>query len=106
MRRTFYAQIERASFRTAWTEGSREIVGLAVGPSEAEPFRSAFLKSLVKRDLGGVKLVISNAHEGLRSAVALVLGAWQRCRGSSDAQRPGARAEGSAHDGRCRDAPN
>jgi transposase-like protein len=63
------------------TEGRREIVGLVVGPSEAEPFWSAFLKSLVKRGLGGVKLVISNALEGVRSAVALVLGAtWQRCR--------------------------
>jgi transposase-like protein len=47
-----------------------------------EPFWSAFLKELVKRGLGGVKLVISDAHEGLRDAIARVLGAtWQRCRG-------------------------
>src|SRR3954465_1723995 len=47
------------------TEGRREIVGLGIGPSEAEPFWSAFLKGLVKRGLKGVKLVISDAHDGL-----------------------------------------
>ena len=63
------------------TEGRREIVGLGLGPSEAEPFWSAFLKGLVRRGLKGVKLVISDAHEGLKQAVAKVLGAtWQRCR--------------------------
>jgi putative transposase len=63
------------------TDGRREIVGLGIGPSEAEPFWSAFLKSLVKRGLSGVKLVISDAHEGLRHAITRVLGAsWQRCR--------------------------
>src|SRR5262249_52611579 len=62
-------------------DGRREIVGLGLGPSEAEPFWSAFLKGLVKRGLGGVKLVISDAHEGLRNAITRVLGAtWQRCR--------------------------
>src|SRR6185312_4063054 len=44
------------------TEGRREIVGLGIGPSEAEPFWSGFLKSLVKRGLKGIKLVISDAH--------------------------------------------
>ena len=63
------------------TEGRREIIGRGIGPSEAEPFWSAFLKSLVKRGLKGVKLVISDAHEGLRLAITRVLGAtWQRCR--------------------------
>ena len=63
------------------TEGRREIVGLGLGPSEAEPFWSAFLKGLVRRGLKGVKLVISDAHEGLKQAAAKVLGAtWQRCR--------------------------
>ena len=63
------------------SEGKREIVGLGLGPSEAEPFWSAFLKSLLKRGLRGVKLVISDAHEGLKHAAAKVLGAtWQRCR--------------------------
>jgi transposase-like protein len=63
------------------TEGKREIVGLGLGPSEAETFWSAFLKTLLKRGLRGVKLVISDAHEGLKHAIGKVLGAtWQRCR--------------------------
>jgi transposase-like protein len=63
------------------TEGRREIVGLGLGPSEAEPFWSSFLKGLLKRGLKGVKLVISDAHEGLKHAAAKHLGAtWQRCR--------------------------
>jgi putative transposase len=63
------------------TDGRREIVGLGIGPSEAEPFWSSFIKGLVKRGLKGVKLVISDAHEGLRLAITRVLGAtWQRCR--------------------------
>ena len=63
------------------TDGRREIIGLKVGPSEAETFWSGFLKALVRRGLKGVKLVISNAHEGLKQAIARVLGAtWQRCR--------------------------
>ena len=63
------------------TDGRREIVGLGIGPSEAEPFWSSFIKGLVRRGLKGVKLVISDAHEGLRLAITRVLGAtWQRCR--------------------------
>jgi len=63
------------------TEGKREIVGLHIGPSEAETFWSGFLRSLVRRGLKGVKLVISDAHEGLKHAIAKVMGAtWQRCR--------------------------
>src|ERR687883_30265 len=63
------------------TDGRREIVGLHIGPSEAETFWSSFLKSLARRGLRGVKLVISDAHEGLKAAVRRVLGAgWQRCR--------------------------
>jgi putative transposase len=62
-------------------EGRREIVGLHLGPSEAETFWATFLRSLVKRGLEGVKLVISDAHEGLKAAIRRVLGAtWQRCR--------------------------
>src|SRR5690348_8647836 len=62
-------------------EGRREIVGLHLGPSEAETFWATFLRSLVKRGLEGVKLVISGAHEGLKAAIRRVLGAtWQRCR--------------------------
>jgi putative transposase len=63
------------------SDGRREIVGLGVGPSEAEPFWSSFLKGLVKRGLKGVRLVVADAHEGLRHALTRVLGAtWQRCR--------------------------
>jgi len=63
------------------TDGKREIVGLHIGPSEAEIFWSTFLKSLVKRGLRGTKLVISDAHEGLKAAIRRVLGStWQRCR--------------------------
>ncbi len=62
-------------------EGRREIVGPHLGPSEAETFWSTFLKSLVRRGLRGVRLVISDAHEGLKSAIAKLPGAtWQRCR--------------------------
>ncbi len=88
------------------TDGRREIIGLGIGPLEAEPSWSAFLKGPVKRGLQGVKLVISDAHDGLRLAITRVLGAsWQRCRRALDAQRPGARAERPAHDGRRRDPP-
>jgi putative transposase len=62
-------------------EGRREVVGLHIGPSEAEAFWATFLRSLVKRGLAGVRLVISDAHEGLKAAIARVLRAtWQRCR--------------------------
>src|SRR5215831_10010619 len=63
------------------TDGRREIVGLHIGPSEAETFWSGFLRSLARRGLRGVKLVISDAHEGLKAAIRRVFGAtWQRCR--------------------------
>jgi putative transposase len=62
-------------------EGRREIVGLHLGPSEAETFWATFLRGLVKRGLKGVKLVVSDAHEGLKAAIRRVLGVtWQRCR--------------------------
>jgi putative transposase len=63
------------------TDGVREVLGMAVGPSEAEPFWTNFLRSLTRRGLRGVKLAISDAHEGLKAATAKVLKAtWQRCR--------------------------
>lgn len=63
------------------TDGKREIVGLHIGPSEAEPFWTSFLRDLVRRGLTGVKLVISDAHEGLKAAIPRILSAtWQRCR--------------------------
>ena len=54
---------------------------MKVGPSEAEAFWTEFLRSLMRRGLRGVKLVISDAHEGLKAAASKVLKAtWQRCR--------------------------
>jgi putative transposase len=62
--------------------GEREVLGLDVGPSEDGAFWLQFLRSLVARGLGGVKLVISDAHQGLKGAIAAVLqgASWQRCR--------------------------
>jgi putative transposase len=63
------------------TEGQREVLGLKVGASEAEPFWTEFLRSLNRRGLRGVKLVISDSHEGIKAAASKVLKAtWQRCR--------------------------
>jgi putative transposase len=62
--------------------GAREVLGLAVGDSEDGAFWTAFLRSLRARGLAGVQLVISDAHEGLKAAIAAVFvgSAWQRCR--------------------------
>lgn len=63
------------------SDGRREVLGMTVGPSEAETFWTGFLRTLARRGLRGVKLVISDAHEGLKAAVVKVLHAsWQRCR--------------------------
>ena len=60
--------------------GRREIIGLDVGEAETEAFWREFLRSLVARGLVGVQLAISDAHPGLKAALAQVLGApWQRC---------------------------
>src|ERR671935_3268499 len=60
--------------------GRREVIGLDCGECETEAFWREFLRSLVKRGLAGVQLVVSDAHEGLKQAIAQVLGApWQRC---------------------------
>ncbi|MEE7455894.1 IS256 family transposase [Methylorubrum populi] len=62
-------------------DGRREVLGLDVGPSEAETFWTAFLRKLARRGLRGVKLVISDAHEGIKASVAKVMNTtWQRCR--------------------------
>ena len=63
------------------TDGRREIIGLGLGPSEAETFWMDFLRGLKARGLDGTKLVISDAHNGLRAATERVFDAtWQRCR--------------------------
>lgn len=62
--------------------GEREVLGLDVGPSEDGAFWLQFLRGLVARGLRGVQLVISDAHQGLKGAIAAVLAgaSWQRCR--------------------------
>jgi transposase-like protein len=62
-------------------DGRREVLGMDIGASEAETFWLDFLRKLKRRGLAGVKLVISDAHEGIKAAVAKVFRAtWQRCR--------------------------
>ena len=55
------------------SDGRREVLGLDIGTSEAEPIRTAFLRKLTRRGLRGVKLVVSDAHEGIKAAVSKVL---------------------------------
>ena len=63
------------------TDGRREVLGMSNGPSEAEPFWTQFLRSLTARGLRGVKLIVSDAHEGIKAATRKVFHAgWQRCR--------------------------
>ena len=62
-------------------DGRREVLGMAIGPSEAETFWTEFLRKLRRRGLSGVKLVVSDAHDGIKAAVSKVMNAtWQRCR--------------------------
>ncbi len=92
------------------TDGRREIIGLGTGPSEAETFWTEFLRGLKARGLDGVKLVISDAHTGLKAAIARVFDgeAQSRSGGSAtaeraavprslDAQRSRACTQGPAH---------
>ena len=62
-------------------DGYREVIGMSVGASENETFWMEFLRSLVERGLSGVQLAISDAHKGLKKAIATVLtgASWQRC---------------------------
>jgi len=62
-------------------DGQREILGIAMGASETEAFWTEFLRSLTKRGLHGVRLVISDAHQGLKNAISTVFSdaQWQRC---------------------------
>ena len=60
--------------------GRREVIGLDVGESETEAFWREFLRGLRSRGLAGVRLVVSDAHEGLKNAIGKVMGCpWQRC---------------------------
>jgi putative transposase len=63
------------------TDGRREVLGMDIGSSEAETFWVEFLRKLRRRGLRGVKLIVSDAHEGIKAAVAKLINAtWQRCR--------------------------
>ena len=65
-------------------DGRREVLGMDIGPSEAETFWTAFLRKLARRGLRGVKLVVSDAHEGIKAAVSKILTAtWQRAASTS-----------------------
>ena len=81
--RTGACRAWRRWWRSGWRRrASGRFSGVDAGPSEDRAFWTAFLRSLVKRGLRGVRLVISDAHEGLTRAVATVLSGatWQRCR--------------------------
>jgi putative transposase len=87
------------------TDGRREVLGVATGASEAEPFWTAFLRSLADRGLRGVKLVIADDHKGLRAAATKVFHEGVPClpstlQGSLDAQCSGARAADPTSSGR------
>ena len=81
-------------------QGRREVLGMAIGASEAEAFWTEFLRSLARRGLRGVKLLISDDHKGLKAAATRILGAtWQRCRvhfGRNLLPMPAARAGASS----------
>lgn len=63
------------------SDGPREVLGMDIGVSEAATFWIEFLRKPTRRGLRGVKLVISDAHEGIKAAVSRVLSCtWQRCR--------------------------
>jgi transposase-like protein len=84
-------------------DGRREILGLDVGPSEAETFWSAFLRKLARRGLRSVKLVISDAHEGIKAAAAKVFNATLAALPRPlHAQRPGVCGQKMKWDLRCK----
>jgi putative transposase len=60
--------------------GRREVIGIEIGETESEAFWVAFLRSLIARGLSGVRLAISDEHQGLKTAICRVLACpWQRC---------------------------
>jgi transposase-like protein len=83
-------------------DGYRELVGLDIGSAEDGASWTAFLRGLVARGLAGVKLVVSDAHGGLKGAIAAVLegASWQRCRTHSRAQPAGHGGPARPPDGR------
>jgi putative transposase len=84
-------------------KGIREVLAIDVGPAETEAFWREFLRGLVKRGLAGVQLVVSDAHEGLKAAIAQVLGCPGSAAPSASCARRLATPKGRATDGRGRD---
>jgi len=83
------------------SDGKREVLGIAVGPSEAETFWTDFLRSLADRGLRGIKLVIADDHKGLRAAARRVFNAGlQRCRVHTVRTQSLRRSRGAAAAGR------
>jgi transposase-like protein len=81
------------------SDGRREVLGMEIGPSEAETFWTAFLRKLARRGLRGVKLVVSDAHEGIKATVAKVLttpGSAVGCTSCATPWRTPARAAGAS----------
>src|ERR1700751_3259604 len=74
------------------SDGRREVLGMDIGPSEAETFWTEFLRKLARRGLRGVKLVISDAHEGIKAAPGNVVG-FTSC--ATCSPTPGARVAAS-----------
>lgn len=76
--------VSRAVVVATWVtaDGNREVLGVDVGDSEDEVFWTAFLRTLRDRGLSGVRLVISDAHAGLKASIARVFAGatWQRCK--------------------------
>lgn len=81
------------------SDGRREVLGMDIGPSEAETFWTAFLRKLARRGLRGVKLVVSDAHEGIKATVGKVLNASCNAAASTSCAtrwRMPARADGAS----------
>jgi putative transposase len=78
------------------TDGRREVLGMAIGVSEAETFWVEFLRRLKRRGLAGVKLVVSDAHEGIKAAVARVFRAPLRADLGGRRWEPGAPGSAAA----------
>ena len=73
------------------TDGRREVLGMTIGASEAETFWTEFLRQLARRGLRGVKLVISDAHAGIKAAVFASRACWPCPFQGSDRRPPGLR---------------
>ncbi len=84
-------------------DGRHEVLGMDIGPLEAETFWTGLLRKLATRGLRGVKLVVSGAHEGIKASVAKVLTAsWQRGQRPPHIDQPADGIPRTRHDQACR----